>query len=277
MGLTIHYELALPRETPVKQARATVEALRQRCLDLPFQHLGPLIDLEGSACNFEINKDEDLRWLLIQGGKAMVPYHLTSKDIPRRGHARKDATGSANRYGRVIAERLIAFTAQPGEGCEPANLGLALFPEHLDAESEKHPFHRRKIPVPGAQNWSWSSFCKTQYANDPRLGGLHNFLRCHLLVVAALDAARKQGIKVKVSDEGDYWATRNVDALGNAVGALDAAIAGFRGALKDAVGENLVTAMDGRPDTERLEAKGRTKEMEVLAELLRQTMRGRKR
>lgn len=97
------------------------------------------------------------------------------------------------------------------------------------------------------------------------------------MVVAVLDAAKKLGFKVQVDDEGDYWRTRNLDALGKAVGELDAAMAGFRGALKDALGDGVETAMDGRPDFERLEAKGRTKDMEELARLVRETMRkGRK-
>ena len=44
------------------------------------------------------------------------------------------------------------------------------------------------------KGWSWLSFCKTHYASDPRCGGLPNFLRCHLGVVALLDEAKNLGI-----------------------------------------------------------------------------------
>lgn len=276
MGLTIHYELALPRAMTPKQVMAKVEALRQCCLDLPFQEVGPLVDLQGDACSYEKNKDENLRWLLIQGGKTLVRFHYTSKGTPGRGHVKDNPDGYSNARVQVFASRLIGFSTSPGEGCEPANFGLGQFPEATEIRGNKYPYVKRSIPVPAGKHWSWGSFCKTQYANDPRCGGLGNFLRCHLLVVAVLDAAKKLGFRVKVHDEGDYWPKRDLDALGKAVGEMDAAMAGFRGALKDALGDKIETAMDGRPDFERLEAKGRTKAMDDLARLVRETMRKRR-
>ena len=72
MGLTLHYTLrALP--CPVAEARRLVEQLRQKALDLPFQHVGDLLDLSGEACDYE--KGEPVkppRRLLVQAGRAVT-------------------------------------------------------------------------------------------------------------------------------------------------------------------------------------------------------------
>lgn len=158
MGLTIHYELALSRDMTPKQVRAKVEALRQRCLDLPFKDVGPLLDLQGDACNYEKNQDENLRWLLIQGGKTLVRYHYTSKGTPRRGHVKDNSPGYANAYVQVFATRMLGFSTIPGEGCEPANFGLSLFPENTEIRGSKYPYAnarsrcRRASIGPGARS-----------------------------------------------------------------------------------------------------------------------------
>ena len=76
----------------------------------------------------------------------------------------------------------------------------------------------------------------THYASDPRCGGLPNFLRCHLGVIVLLDEAKRLGILGKVSDEGDFWETRSLERLIKEVGEQSAMLAGFLGALKDAMG-----------------------------------------
>jgi hypothetical protein len=79
---------------------------------------------------------------------------------------------------------MIAFETEPGDGCEEANFGLCQYP----SEVSQPQFGKRQTKL---QGWSWHSFCKTHYASDPRCGGLPNFLRCHLGVVALLDEAQK--------------------------------------------------------------------------------------
>ncbi|MCY2926150.1 MAG: hypothetical protein NT031_12050, partial [Planctomycetota bacterium] len=104
----------------------------------------------------------------------------------------------------------------------------------------------------------WSSFCKTQYANDPRCGGWNNFARAHLGVLAVLEHLQGLGFRARIRDEGGFWEKRDVAALGKALGESDVAIAGMIGALKEQARESGMTAqsaMDGRGDFEHLEAK----------------------
>jgi hypothetical protein len=206
MGLTIHYTLALPGKPSLVSVKSTIGALRQKCLDLPFQEVGELLDLDGDACDPEKQQDQSLRWFLIQAGV------FTHFDFDSRGKPRKaDQLNREVHTFKVPAARIIGFTTYPGPGCEMANVGLRLTPKTV------------KIPAIGDHDsgelklsggWGWSSFCKTQYASSSIEGGsLENFLRCHLAVVAMLDDARELGFETSVSDEGGFYDSRNLDAL----------------------------------------------------------------
>lgn len=100
---------------------------------------------------------------------------------------------------------------------------------------------------------SWHSFCKTQYANDPRVGGFNNFQVAHLGVIAMLDKLIELGFKVKVSDEGNFWGNRDIGKLAEEIASWDSFIAGMGGIFKDIAPGQVETAMDGRPDFEKLE------------------------
>jgi len=111
--------------------------------------------------------------------------------------------------------------------------------------------------IPGERG-TWSSFCKTQYANNPDLGGWENFCRAHLSVVAVLDRLKKLGFRVRVSDEGGFWKTRDLAVLAKNIGDYDRMIAGLAGVFKDSAeqsGAEFDSAMLGRRDFEKLEAE----------------------
>ena len=168
----------------------------------------------------------------------------------------------------VLPLHVIAFETVPGEGCEQANFGLCQFPREVS-----HPeFGKRKTKLKG---WSWDSFCKTHYASDPRCGGLPNFLRCHLGVVALLDEAKRLGCLAKVSDEGEFLETRSLDRLTKEIGEQSAMLASVFGTLKDAMGQTS-DGTDGvqapiakYPNFERLEAEGERLMPEQLRAMLK--------
>ena len=140
----------------------------------------------------------------------------------------------------VAPTHVIAFSAWPGEGCEEANFGLCRYPKGSD-------------PL----DWSWSSFCKTQYASSPECGGIKHFLRCHLTIIKLLDHAKSLGILDSVSDEGDFWENRNIRALAESVGEWNEMIAKFAGELKDQLGsKNVEAEITKFPNFEHLEADG---------------------
>ncbi len=233
MGLTIQYSLKSKLDD-AEQIKQTVHRMRQLALDLPFEEVGEIVDLQGEQCSTEARrselqngdeKNESLFWLMIQAGKhVQCPWN--------------------KRISRTInPTRVIAFNTWPGPGSEPANLGLCLYPAEIEWEyspedderfqsapksgigwhrfdwlkwdrycKRTHAFNRspaaftetRQVPTKLA-GWRWGSFCKTQYASDPECGGVPNFLRCHISVITLLDRmAKLPGLKVSVDDEGKY-------------------------------------------------------------------------
>jgi hypothetical protein len=232
MGLTIHYKFRAAAKGR-EEARQLVERLRQRALDLPFLEVGPLMEFGGDDCDFNKQPPDDPnRWLLVQSSEILIrkPYHY-----------------------RVTPSHVLAFETYPGEGCEPANFGLVRYPSNIEIEGQR--------VRTGMRGWRWRSFCKTQYASDPAVGGVANFLRCHLLVIGMLDHARDLGILAEVSDEGRYWQKRDAEALAQEVGEWNEMIAANVGKLKDLLsGGGVEAPITDYPDFEHLEAKGRDNE-----------------
>lgn len=229
MGLTIHYSFQSHADNP-QQARHLIEQLRQRAVDLPFQEVGEVVEIGGDECGSEDVDDPQLGWLLIQAGQYLV-----------RGE----------KHLSIPPERVIAFSTWPGEGCEAANFGLCRYPTAIEVEGQ--------LINTDLSGWSWFSFCKTQYASNPEHGGVENFLRCHLSVVAMLNHAAQLGILKDVSDEGGYWDNRDAEALVREVGEWNAQIAAFVGRMKDAASDHMSAEITSFPDFEPLEAKGNQK------------------
>jgi hypothetical protein len=239
MGLTIHYSLRSDASDPAA-ARQLVEALRKRALDLPFTEVGEIVELTGSGCDYQkYDGNDPLRWLIVQSGQ----------------HVEREGA-----YYRVKPKHVVAFTTSPGNGCEEANLGLALYPSVILLPKQVGE-HQRSLRT-GLKGWCWSSFCKTQYSSGAQYGGVENFLRCHLAVIRMLDHAKEIGILASVNDEGSYWENRDVKALVQEVGEWNDGIAALVVKLKDLFGGDITAPITQFPDFEHLEAKGRNPKAE---------------
>lgn len=233
MGLTIHYTFR-PQPLSAHEAQDLMQALRRSALHLPFQAVGPLIDWsvrDGESSLFDLHGD--CRWLLIQAGRFVCDEES---------------------HFSVLPERLFAFTTAPGDGSEPANFGLGLYPRTYETPGGQ-------VLETGFGGWTWSSFCKTQYASNPECGGAENFVRCHTSIVRLLDAARELGLNPEVYDESDFWIHRNEAALAAEVGRWNRLIAGFAGRLQDELGVKVDAEIIRFPNFEHLEAEGRRDEL----------------
>ena len=237
MGLTIHYKLTTKLADP-KEVRQLVETMRQFALDLPFQEVGEIKEFKGKDTDRNSPDDPNL-WLKIQAG-AFVK-------------------GEKRAYN-VAPKHIIAFETVPGEGSEPANFGFCQYPAFV-------PGNEGKRVATGLRGWQWGSFCKTQYASDPKCGGVENFLRCHLSIVKLLDFIKKSElVTVKVSDEGGYWEDRNLETLVKEIGDWNVFIAGMTSVIRSqAEGMTVEAPITGFPNFEHLEAKG----LDLLAHLHR--------
>jgi hypothetical protein len=233
MGLTIHWSFQGPKTET--EAKAIVEKMRQRAMDLPFMSVSEIVHFKGKKAQFSQDCDEPFRWLKIQ--------------------ARETVWTNGGRIGwDCPAEEIIGFQILVAPGSESMEVFLATYPKTITVEDEWSGGRKRLRT--NRHDWSGEAFCKTQYASNSECGGVANFLRAHLSVVRMLDYAKDIGILAEVSDEGDFWETRDVKALAEEVGSWNAMIGAFVGALDDAVGRKTDSPIKNFPDFEHLEAKG---------------------
>ena len=158
--------------------------------------------------------------------------------------------GQSARYQQF---RTVRWTRQDPKQSRPeATFVLWLWPTTIEIDNQ---FHTRRMRTP-LKGWSWGSFCKTQYASNPKCGGVENFLRCRLAVIKLLDHAKELGILHEVNDEGGFWQQRDIRALVQEVGEWNSMLAGWSGRLKDAFGGGLESEISKFPKFEHLEAEG---------------------
>ena len=232
MGLTIHWKLKSQKRNAEK-IKEQIETLRQKALDMPFKEVSDLLVFKGDEANYANDKNESNRWFKIQSGEYV--------DID-------------NKSSRSVAPLYtIGFETWPGEGCESANFGMCRFPQIIE--------NRGKNIKTKLNGWSWSSFCKTQYASNPECGGVENFLRCHLCVIKLLDCAKELNILQDVYDEDGYWEKRDIEALAKEVGEWNSMIAAFASKLEAIVKGvdpelNVKSAITEFPNFEHLEMEG---------------------
>ena len=241
MGLTISYQLTTDL-TKTNDVRQLVETMWQYALDLPFKEVGHVKEFIGDDTDFRSGGTEGDVWLKLQSSGFFT---------------------AGEKSFAVAPDHAIAFSTWPGEGSEPANFGFCKYPEFIPPDDDGGP----QIPT-GLAGWRWGSFCKTQYASDPKYGGIENFLRSHLCVVKMLDFLKQTKLMtVEVQDEGGYWDKRDLKALAREVGQMNEIIAGFVSGFRSATEGRIIEApITGFPNFEHLEAKG----LERLADLLRQ-------
>ncbi len=228
MGLTVHYQLRVETASS-RAAKQIVNQLRERALMLPFDLVGPLEIVETVPGSSPWDDDAPPLW-------------LDSIEDLCRG---EDSYDIPPLHG-------FAFTVIPGPGCESASFGLAEYPKTIVLDNGR----RARTGLTG---WSWRSFCKTQYASNPRHGGFENFRRCHVSLVELLDAAAEIGLHTRITDESRYATHRNLDQLRQEIGEWNEFIAGGIGRLKDALGGEADAPITEYPNYEHLEAKGRSK------------------
>jgi hypothetical protein len=234
MGLTINWNWQGP---PTKdEARAVIEQLRQRALDLPFESVSEIVHFEGDDAQFERgSQDDEFQWLKVQAGQTVWNNDYTT------GWECKPL-------------EIIGFEIAVAPGSEPMNVILATYPKTIQITDERTG--RPKRLRTGRHDWSGRGFCKTQYASDPQCGGVPNFLRAHFSVCRMIEHAKDVGLIVEVSDEGGFFESRDIPALVKTIGEWNQLIAGFVGALTDAVGNSVEAPIRNFSNFEHLEAKG---------------------
>jgi hypothetical protein len=246
MGLCINWTLRAPENASAESVTASLCAWREACLDLPFDHVSELVHFGEAEITQRLDDCTDpFRWFVIQASA----YSPINPGKPDDGMVAVDPV------------EVIGFTAFAGAECEPMNCFLARYPEH-DAGG---PVER-----PGIQGWTGSSFTKTQYASSV---AAQHFLKCHLTITAALDAAKRAGLLESVLDEGEYWNDRDAEKLLETVGRWNSMMAGFVGSLELATGCDLPARIKKNPEFERLEHFGTTSDTAAMAKAIAEVLK----
>lgn len=267
MGLTLHYDWKI--KTDFTRARHMIAKFRTLALKLPFDDVSEIFEQDPP-----------------NGKHAFAAY-----DHPfRQGGLYLTRTRADGEEELVCVPALHAvFFNVRIEGAETAVIGLASHPpvvvhredviERNDDGSECGRITGQGDPIefPTRRRgyYSWQSFCKTQYAGNPKLGGEANFLKAHLSLIELLDQIALTGMKVRIRDDSRYAQHRNVDRLLRTLREWDAVVARFVGSLGDALGDaagTIVAPIKDRPDFEHLEARG----IEVIRKLAARQRRRKK-
>jgi hypothetical protein len=251
MGLTVHY--GWKTKIDLVEARRLVEEFRALALALPFDEVSDV---------YEQNPlDGDYRFVPYDD-----PFHRGDLYLSRtRGDGKRELVC-------VPAKHAVFFSARI-EGAESVSIGLASHPpvvvhreDVIERDDDGSEFGRIvgagdpiEFPTQLRGMYSWQSSCKTQYAGNPKLGGEVNFLRAHLSLIELLDQIGERGVEVKITDDSEYAAHRDVERLLSSLRRWDGLVAGFVGRICDEFGEELgevIAPIKERPDFEHLEAKG---------------------
>jgi hypothetical protein len=251
MGLTVYYDWKLRADLPA--ARRLIARFRALALKLPFDDVS------------EIHEQDP--------PDGQPAFHLYDAPFRQGGlYLSRRRRDGEQELVHVPALHALFFFVRV-QGAESAPIGLASHPpvvlhrEDVIERNQDGSECRRlldrgdpvEFPTRRRGYYSWQSFCKTQYAGNPTLGGEANFLKAHLSLIELLDQIRAAGIKVRTRDDSRYASHRDVDRLLRCLREWDAVIARFAGQLGDALGREagtLIAPIKERPDFEHLEAKG---------------------
>ena len=205
---------------------------------------------------------------LVKEGHALALRRQRAGEVRRVNAVREDVTGhplarqwvmyavpgQENTFSGIEVKPLegFLFEVNVGADCEWLTLGLCRYPETVTHQG---------VPVPTklGGGWRFAGFSKTQYAS---LHGWEHFLRCHRAVVESLTEWRTLGVRVKITDEGEYWPRRSVSALRRNLDNMNGLVAAMAGTLKDADGSGgagIESPIFAHKDFERLEAQGAAK------------------
>jgi hypothetical protein len=253
MGLTVYYDWKT--KTDVSPARRMIGRFRAIAQKLPFDEVSEIYEQDPPDNKTTFRRhDRSFR----QGGLFLSRT---------RGDGEEEIV-------QVPALHALFFHVRV-DGAETASIGLASHPpvvvhreDLIERNGDGSEFGRRlgqgdaiEFSTRRRGYYSWHSFCKTQYAGNPKLGGEANFLKAHLSLIELLDQIQAAGVHVRIRDDSRYAKHRDVNRLLRCLRDWDAVVARFAGSIDDALGDNvgaLIAPIKDRPDFEHLEAKGIT-------------------
>ena len=187
MGLTIYYRMKA--KVGPDAARDLVRRLHEFVSKLPFDDVSPILEYDppdgryvferatsdgfkpGSRCMERKRADGLVENVEVRALHAIC-FHANLRGS-------ETASFGLASHPPVVVHREDLVTQLPDNGGEEVRIGAGATVE----------FNTRQ------RGWySWSAFVKTQYAGNPALGGVENFLRAHHAVFDAADQCKRLGM-----------------------------------------------------------------------------------
>lgn len=250
MGLTLYYDWKIKAD--LAAARRFIVKFYNAARKLPFDDISEIYEQDPPDHRFVFRK---YKGSFREGGLYL---------------SRKRADGEEELV-QVPPLHALFFNVRV-EGAETAVIGLASHPpvvvhhEDVIVRPKNGPETRHfgagaaiEFPTRRRGYYSWHSFCKTQYAANPKLGGEANFLKAHLSLIELLDQIHAAGVPVRIRDDSRYAKHRDVNRLLRSLREWDAVVARIVGNIADALADEVgtvVAPIKERPDFEHLEAEG---------------------
>jgi hypothetical protein len=240
MGLTISSRL-ISKTSSTEKAKELVEQMRQHALDLPFEkvddkvrYFGPDMlqwqrdDLRRVYAGTEADEFVDVPWQREQQvsvrveplefvsfstmpgpgsepasfGLARYPAEIDVMYCPKDDeHFMKKITTCYPTYRQFDWKRWERWLQRNGR-------------DRFESPEDENFQQNQKIKTHLSPGWRWAMSCKTEYAINPKCGGIPNFICCHLSVIHLLDRiAVLPTMKVKIWDQGRYGPNCYADPL----------------------------------------------------------------
>jgi hypothetical protein len=210
MGLTITYRFEF-KGSKAELIEKLVQ-LRSRFQDLPVRSVGDIVEIKRASLEFGYGRYQDERfdqnalgfmmaWTYFEetpGEKALgeiISRIGGTSNIGRLSPQDKEQYLRLQEQVRSVFRRReerikrvgngVVLSVDVGEGCEYFTVMLGRFRE--------------------SNLWRGTRYTKTQYAE--------HFVTCHTTVIKMLDLCNEAGILNRVSDEGGYWESRDLEVL----------------------------------------------------------------
>lgn len=119
MGLTIHYDLAVPTGWTLKAIRSKLEQARQFAKTLPVIEVSEMAECSGKDADFQAVRDagreeqDTLFWAKIQAQRYLLN--------PREPGC----------HSSQPPNHMVLFSVLPADGCEQMNVGVCSYPKHV--------------------------------------------------------------------------------------------------------------------------------------------------
>ena len=234
MGLTIHYKFAF--NNGKQELEQILKELKQEFIHLPVRQVYDIVNVTKCQQESGYGQYEGDRFYQNELGFTLQhSFEPLSRKSAKLDNIIENVGGTINLHKLTHDEYRVYKTLDYEIECADKNLQSKILSSGngyilpVDVGEGCEWFDIQIGRIGNSKEWRGYGFTKTQYAED--------FVHCHLVVIKMLDLCKEAGILKSVSDEGNYWNTRDLKVLADEINNYTLLIKSFFGALKEVAEE----------------------------------------